>query len=231
MCVEKNPPPPLAPVEITEISLRVHEPATGRPGVKLAWAYADPEAVTHFNIYRRAEGEQLGTLIHSQVVGTRREIHSPLPDSSRSQKLQYGLKAVYIEKTGQRVESDSMVWVPITITSNLRIYHPAAESIQKSRFVPIEISTGSDFGTLVNIELFQKEGAEWKRILATCFPREGCGVPLFGNTLQSEDFVLPSHPTDTLSMMLCAIGIESFEVTATSLVQTLQCHPFKRLGE
>ncbi len=231
MCVEKNPPPPLSRVEVSEISLRVHDPATGRPGVLLAWKYSEAEPVTHFNIYRRLNQDTVAQLIHTGVSGSLRQLYSPLPDSGRSQELQYGLKAMHIEKTGQRLETDSVAWAKLTVTSNLRIYSPTAGSLQKTRVVPFEISTGSDFGTLVKLELYQEEGRIWKKILTTCLPENSCNTPLFGGTLQRQDLVLPFLQGDTVSMMACAIGIESFEATRTALVQSIHCSAFRRMME
>ena len=118
-CSQKNDPPGLPSVRLTDIHLKMDDPGRGLPGVYLAWDYPADEDASYFEIYQSYQKDSLSQAILSQAASEPFHIVLPLPDSSRPFTLYYAVRAIRVEPTGQKIYSDTLPVDSITIAPSL----------------------------------------------------------------------------------------------------------------
>lgn len=230
-CSQKSDPPGLPTVHLTDIHLKMSDPALGAPGVYLAWTYPADAEVSFFEIYQSTVKDSLG---HSLLVQSAKDsLHTvlALPDSSRPFTLYFALRAVWVEPTGQKQIGDTLEMDSIRIASSLNILHPGNGIYLGGRTLDMQVQTASDNGVTIRMSYFEKIGPAWQTVQDTCLPTDRCSAPIFGNSVQRDSLILEQHPaTDTVPALFCVVGTESFGKSSTGLIQSLGCSRFLRVN-
>lgn len=230
-CEQNREPPGLPAPVLTDIQLRILDPERGLPGVSLAWDYAG-DRVSYYEVYQSLDRDSLsaGTQAPAAVAES---LHLVLavPDQARPLTVHYAVRAVWIEPTGQKSVSDTLMTDSLTIEPSLSIVNPAPGSRQAGRILGLEVQTQATFGATLRMAYFEKTGDAWGMKLDTCLPLDGCGRTVFGGSLQKESLVLwPYDGNDTLPSLFCAFGTESFQGHRTGLIQSVACSRFYRVN-
>jgi hypothetical protein len=222
-CSEHLPPPSLATIHIKDIHLQILDPASGTPGVYLAWSAPADGKVSFYEIYQGSRKDSLG--------------HSPfalrvLPDSSRPMTVYFAVRAVWVEPTGQKLISDTLAIDSLTILPSFSILSPSSGSLRTGRLLRIELVTNSDMGIVLNAVLYEKNGSVWTTKQKFCLPRNSCDNPIFGSSLQTDSLTLEDvAPGDTVQSLFCVQGTESFQGHLTGLDQSLGCSRYNRVAQ
>jgi hypothetical protein len=230
-CSEKQSPPSLATATFTDISLRLTDPALGTPGVYLAWRYPDPGRASYFELYQSFSLDSLQKTGQVQPASADSQ-HAlvPLPDATRPFTLYFAVRAVWVEPTGQKMVSDTLVPDSILVTPSLSILRPGPSSYQSGRVLSMEVQTNSDPGVLLRMAYFEKRGGNWAARQDTCLPLDRCDQPVFGPSVQRDSIILEQgSENDTVPALFCVIGTESFQQKRTGLAQSLTCSRFFRV--
>jgi hypothetical protein len=230
-CSDPHAPPGLPGARITGIQLKIRDPATGSPGIAVAWTYPEDAQATYFEVYSSPDKDSLEFPVLSIPSAEPMEAILPLPDSSRPFTRYFAVRAVYIEPTGQRSAGDSLIVDSLTVSASLNILHPYPGSRLGGRTLRMEAQTNSDNGVILRISLFEKPSQTWVAVADTCLPLGKCQTPIFGPSLQSDSLVLEARRDgDTTEALFCIVGTESFQGELTGLVQSLSCSRFFRAG-
>ena len=228
MCEEdRTRIPTLPPAILEDIHLLSLDTLTGAPAVSLSWSYPSGAKVSRFEVYQGFRSDSLGSPVLLGVGPEETQAHLPLPDSTRPFKIFYGIRAVFVEPTGQKLYGDSVPVDSITLTRLPEIDHPASGSVLHDRQMDLTVRVNSDFGIVLRQALYGKSGRDWRLLIDTCLPRNYCGVPVFGPTTRNDTLILEGPPRgDTLSLMYCVEGTESYENRRTGLIQSVGCSRF-----
>ncbi len=230
-CSQKSDPPSLATVRLVDIHLKMDDPGRGSPGVFLAWEYPVGGEVSYFEIYQSSHKDSLLQSVRAQAGSDSFRTVLPLPDSSRPFTLYYAVRAILVQPTGQKIYSDTLPVDSLTIAPSLNILQPEAGSYQDSRTLNMQVQTASDNGVVIRLSYFEKSAVAWYAKQDTCLPTDGCGKPIFGNSVQRDSLILEQRESgDTAQALFCVVGTESFQGQATGLVQSLGCTRFYRIG-
>lgn len=225
-----GPDPTLPEVRIEGIRLELADPEDGRPGAALSWTWPEGERASSFEIFQGLDKDSLGAPV-AEVPASDSAVLLRLPDSSRPLVLYYGVRAVFEEATGQKVYSKSIPVDSLIVNPSLQILSPASRSRHGERNLDVEVKTSSDDGIVIRQVLYERTRAGWNRQLDTCLPREACGVPIFGSTVQRDALTLQAlSPGDSVECLFCVIGNESFDGSPTGGKQSLGCSRFFRTG-
>lgn len=229
-CSEHRKPPSLATIRLEDIHVEIVDPATGTEGVYLSWSPPLDGKVSYYEIYQTFKKDSLGHSIHTQPASDTPSATLLLPDTSRPMTIYFAVQSVYVEATGQKIVSDTLPIDSLIVLPSFSILSPGTGTIQQGRILRVELETHSDPGIILKMFLFEKIGSKWVTKHNTCFPLNGCEVPIFGSSLQSDSLVLEEvAPGDTLLSLLCIEGTESFEGHKTGLNQSLGCSRFGRV--
>jgi hypothetical protein len=230
-CSEKQDPPSLPSAVLTDVRLRIADPAQGNPGVLLRWNYPAGANASYFQVYQSYMLDSLKHEVHTQPATDSHFTVLPLPDTSRPFTVYFAVRAVWVEPTGQKLISDTLVPDSITVAPSLRILKPAQGSYQGGRVLNMEVSTSSDPGVMLRLAYYEKEPKAWAAKQDTCLPLDRCDQPIFGHSVQRDSLILEQHPsTDTVASLFCVIGTESFQEQRTGLTQSLGCSRFFRVN-
>lgn len=239
---EHGADPALPEARLTSISLRLIDEETGRAGAVLAWDWPagekanplepGPEA-THFEIYQSLRRDSLG----SPVALVEFEAGLPpmalvrLPDSARPMTVYYGVRAVLVEPTGQKLFSRTIPVDSLVVNPAQAILSPGTLSYRAGRVLDVAVQTYSDDGIVLRQILYEKKGGNWVQRLDTCLPKTACDIPHFSTRTHSDALILETlTPTDTLECLYCVHGDETFEDLDTGRRQSLGCIRFFRTG-
>lgn len=231
VCVGPDGPSPALPrAVLTEIHLALDDAETGRPGAVVSWTWPSGEVVTYFEIYQSLKKDSLGApLVQDGALPTTANLR--LPDSARPLTLYYGVRAVFVEPTGQKRYSDSIPVDSLTVTPSLEILDPTPLSRHSLRVLEVAVKTSSDAGIVLRQSLHEKTGGRWNRLLDTCLPMDACGAYILGSSTQRDALILQTLPAgDTLETLYCVAGNETFEDVSTGRMQSLGCTRFFRTG-
>ncbi len=234
-CSDKPAAPALPTVYLTDIHLEMADPETGNPGIYLAWKPDSQGHATYYEIYQGVQRDSLKsallTVPASKNAGDTPHVVLNLPDTSLPLTVYYAIRAVWVEATGQKRQSDSLAVDSITILPSFSILQPSPGSYLSGRVLKIEVETQSGSGILLRSKLWEKRAGVWSVKQDTCMPLNACFTPIFGNTQQVDSLVLEGlTPGDTISDFLCLQGAESFQGHQTGLNQSLGCSRFHRIG-
>ncbi|HKP97017.1 MAG TPA: hypothetical protein VJ385_14800 [Fibrobacteria bacterium] len=230
-CSQKHDVPSLPSARLTDIHLKMENPALGSPGVYLAWSYPEDGRVTLFEIYQATHKDSLKHAILTRPAGDSFHVVLPLPDSTRPFTLYYAVRAVWVEPTGQKLIGDTLRIDSLTINPSLTILKPTAGSHVSGRTLSMEVQTAGDDGVIIRLSYFEKSGDAWPLKQDTCLPINGCEQPIFGNSVQRDSLTLEQHGVgDTVQALFCVVGTESFQEQSTGLVQSLSCSRFFRVN-
>lgn len=230
-CSEKQTPPSLPSANLTDVRLQIADPAQGNPGVLLAWDYPAGANASYFELYQGFSLDSLKHAVLSQPASDPRTAVVPLPDISRPFTVYFAVRAVWVEPTGQKQISDTLVADSITVAPSLNILKPGAGTYQGGRILAMEVQTNSDPGVMLRMAYYEKEPKAWVTKQDTCLPLDRCNQPFFGPSLQRDSLILEQHPaSDTVAALFCVIGTESFQEQRTGLTQSLGCSRFFRVN-
>lgn len=230
-CEQGRDPPGLPAATLTDIHLRILDPERAMPGAYLAWSFGG-QVASYYEVYQSLDRDSLlaGTLSPAAVTESL-HVELALPDRARPMTVYYAVRAVWIEPTGQKTVSDSLVPDSLTIEPSVAIAKPASGSYQNGRVVEFAVQTQAAFGATLRMAYFEKAGGAWNMKLDTCLPMEACGQTVFGGTMQRDSIVVnPPEGNDTLAALFCAFGFESFQGHRTGLIQSAACSRFFRVG-
>lgn len=210
----------------------IKEPAQGSQGIYLAWSYPKNAKATKFEIYQGLTRESLRFPVTTQFAEDSQHTVVGLSDTaSRPFTLYFALRAVYVEPTGQKRFSDTMMIDSITVTPSLTILRPASGSFMTGRDLDMEVQTNSDPGVVIRFVYYEGTGAGWELKQEGWLPLGEDPTPIFGNSVQRGSRTLEPYPeTDTVAALFCVIGTETFEERSTGLIQSLGCNRFSRVG-
>jgi hypothetical protein len=230
-CAEKHDPPGLPAATLTDIHLKIADPASGALGVRLAWDYPEGAKASYFEVYRATKKEQLKSAIHTQPADLAHDTTLALPDSSRPFTLYFAVRAVWVEPTGDKLIGDTLKIDSLRILPSLTILQPASGSRKSGRTLSMEVQTASDNGVMIRMSYFEKSGSAWPLKQDTCLPTDRCGFPIFGNSVQTDSLTLEQRAaSDTVQALFCVVGTESFQDQTTGLSQSIGCTRFSRVG-
>lgn len=230
-CDRNQDPPSLPSPVLTDIHLRISDPALASPGVDLAWRDPGGKA-SYYLVYQGLVRDSLiarplDPPVATESLGTT----LTLPDRIRPFTVYYAVRAVRIEATGQKLVSDTLLPDSLTVSPSLGIVAPAAGTYRSGRVLNVQVQTQSDPGVTLRIAYFEKDSLGWAQKADTCLPMDACGRPIFGHALEEESLVLePQDAGDTVSALFCVIGTETFQSQRTGLAQSLGCARFFRVG-
>lgn len=232
-CSEKQAPPSLASAAFTEISLRLNDPALGTPAVYLAWNYPDTSRASYYELYQSFSLDSLKqTGLVQPASSDSQHALVPLPDATRPFTLYFAVRAVWVEPTGQKMVSDTLVPDSIMVTPSLSILRPGPSSYQPGRVLSMEVQTNSDPGVLLRMAYFEKRNGSWSARQDTCLPLDRCDQPVFGPSVQRDSIILEQgSANDTVPALFCVIGTESFQQKRTGMAQSLTCSRFFRVQQ
>jgi hypothetical protein len=231
-CSEHRPLPSLSTIHLNDIHLQIVDPASGKPGVFLAWSPPTDGKVTYYEIYQGFRMDSLGHSAHTQPASDPPQAILLLPDSSAPFTVYYAVRSIFVEGTGQKEISDTLDVDSLTVLPSFSILSPSPGSFQPGRTLRMKYETHSDNGIVLKATLFEKYKDAWAIKQDTCLPLETCGVPIFGGSLQSDSLVLEDvAPGDTVSALFCVLGTESFQDQRTGLNQSLGCSRYFRVAE
>lgn len=233
-CTEKQDPPSLPSAILTDVRLQIADPAQGNPGVLLAWDYPAGANASYFELYQAFSLDSLKHSAQSQPATDPHTAILPLPDISRPFTVYFAVRAVWVEPTGQKLVSDTLVADSITVAPSLNILKPGTGTYQGGRVMSMEVQTNSDPGVMLRMAYYEKEQKEpkaWVIKQDTCLPLDRCDRPIFGPSLQRDSLILEQHAdSDTVAALFCVIGTESFQEQRTGLTQSLGCSRFFRVN-
>jgi hypothetical protein len=231
-CGEKPDPLGLPGAALTDIHLEIKDPATRQPGIFLAWNYPDGAHASYFEIFQSLDRDSLKQAA-LQPADLQHIVLTLSDTTSRPFTLYFGVRAVWVEPTGQKRVSDSMPIDSITITPSLHILQPSPGTYKPGRALNMEVQIASDPGVLIRFSYYEQDGAAWKLKQTGCMPLDPCpSTPLFGNSVQRDSLTLEQlAPTDTVRALFCVVGTESFQEEATGQMQSLGCTGFSRVGQ
>ncbi|GEM_PF-2365966 len=230
-CGDKHDPPSLPSALLTDIHLEIKDPALGSPGIHVGWSYPAESRVSYFEIYQSQNRDSLNHVFQSHSAEDSPFVVLTLSDSSRPFTIYYGVRAVYVEPTGQKLISDTMSIDSITITPSLTILQPASGTFKPGRTLDMEVQTSSDPGVMIQFSYYEDNG-KWELKQNGCLPLSPCPSTIFGNSVQRDSLTLEQHAvTDTVQALFCVVGTESFQERTTGLMQSLGCTRFFRIGK
>ena len=227
----EGPDPTLPEVRIEAIRLELTDPENGRPGAALSWTWPEGERASSFEIFQGFRKDSLGSPVAEVPAPDSTSALLQLPDSSRPLVLYYGVRAVFEEATGQKLYSKSIPVDSLMVNPSLQILSPVTRSRHGERTLEVEVKTSSDEGIVIRQLLYERTPAGWNRQLDTCLPRENCGLPIFGSSVQRDALILQALSRgDSVECLFCVIGDESFDGSQTGGKQSLGCSRFFRVG-
>lgn len=230
-CQEKQPSPSLPSAVLTDVRLQIDDPAQGNPGVLLAWDYPASANASYFQLYQAFTLDSLKHEVETRPATDPHRAVLRLPDASRPFTLYFAVRAVWVEPTGQKLISDTLVPDSITVAPSLNILKPGSGTYARGRVLGMEVQTNSDPGVMLRMAYYEKGPQAWIAKQDTCLPLDRCGQPIFGPSLQRDSLILEQHAdTDTVAALFCVIGTESFQEQRTGLVQSLGCSRFFRVN-
>jgi hypothetical protein len=232
-CGEKSDPPSLPGVTFEDIHLVIKDPDPAREtqGIYLAWSYPEDAKATRFEIYQSLSRESPLHIMHVQPAESPRNAVLGLSDTARPSTLYFAVRAVYVEPTGQKQASDTLIVDSISLTPSLSILQPASGSFMPGRALDMEVQTASDPGVVIRFEYYEETGPGWKLKQEGWLPIGPDPTPIFGNSLQRGSLTLDDiAATDTVNALFCVVGTESFQERNTGQTQSLGCTRFFRAG-
>ena len=230
-CGEKSDPPALPGVTLEDIHLVIKDPGLRTQGVYLAWSYPEDAQATYFEIYRSLTKESLGHAVLIQPAEDSQHVVIALSDTSRPFTLYFAVRAVYVEPTGQKQVSDTLLLDSISLTPSLSILQPASGSFLAGRALDMEVQTSSDPGVVIRFVYYEESGAGWRLKQEGWLPLGPDPTPIFGNSVQRGSLTLNDiAATDTVNALFCVVGTESFQEQATGQIQSLGCTRYVRVG-
>lgn len=230
-CGEKSDPPALPGVTLEDIHLVIKDPRLQTQGVYLAWSYPQEAKATYFEVYRSLDRESLGHAVHIQPAEDSQHAVIALSDTSRPFTLYFAVRAVYVEPTGQKQVSDTLILDSISLTPSLNILLPASGSFLPGRPLDMEVQTSSDPGVVIRFVYYEESGAGWTLRQEGWLPLGPDPTPIFGNTMQRGSLTLDEvAANDTVNALFCVVGTESFQERATGQIQSLGCAKYFRVG-
>lgn len=237
----------LPPVTVSSASICRLDSLSLQPGIEVVWDFPASDSVSSFRLFTTFHPDSAPEFRLELPAGDERRARLPWPDTAREFELFFGVKAVWIEKTGERWESDSLPLTSLRIRPDLQIQGPGIGSRVDSSPVSIEVLCANDRG--LQTRLWFSAGAEAGRstFIDTCFPFDACGKTHFGFRLLSQALVLPpaageppasgmnappgsSRPPSRL-YRFCIVGSEGGEERQGSRTQSLACGHFRRFEE
>lgn len=225
-------PPALPPVEIEDISLQLLDPADGRAAARVAWSWPEGREASYFEIYMSLDRNSLGSPVLTRPASESAYALVPLPDSTRDFTHWFGVRAVLVEPTGQKISGDTIPTGSLGVTASVNVLKPASGSLVAGRVLAVEVQTASDGGIVLRQSLHERIARSWSSLQDTCLPKEACGRPVFGRSIQRDETVMQGVAAgDTVETLLCVLGSESFEGGLTGRKQSLGCARFYRVGE
>ncbi len=230
-CSEHNRPPSLTSIHLKDIHLEILDPSAGSPGVSIAWSPPADGKVSYYDIYQSFKMDSLGNSILTVPATDSPSVLLPLPDSSLPQTVYFAVRSIWVEATGQKLISDTLVVDSITILPSLSILAPKAGSLQPGRMLQMELETASNFGITLSRSIYERLTTKWLLKQKSCLPATQCDIPIFGPSFVRDSTVLEDVlPGETVSALLCVIGTESFEGHRTGLIQSQGCTRFQRVA-
>jgi hypothetical protein len=232
VCVGPDKTPPTLPaVEIEDIRLQLLDPADGRAAARLAWAWPEDRKASYFEVYLSHDRDSLGSPVLTRAASESSYALVPLPDSARNRTHWFGVRAVLVEPTGQKIFGDSISTGSLGVTASVNILNPAPGSRVEGRILAVEVQTGSDEGIVLRQILHERVSNAWVSRQDTCLPRNACGRPVFGSSIQRDETVMQGLASgDTVETLFCVLGSESFEDGLAGRKQSLGCTRFFRIG-
>lgn len=230
-CGEKSDPPSLPGVTLEDIHLVIKEPRFRTQGVYLAWSYPEDAKATYFEVYRSLTKEALGHAVIIQPAEDSQHAVIELSDTSRPFTMYFAVRAVYVEPTGQKQVSDTLILDSISLTPSLSILQPASGSFLPGRPLDMEVQTASDPGVVIRFVYYEESGTGWELRQEGWLPLGPDPTPIFGNTVQRGSLTLNQvADTDTVNALFCVVGTESFQERRTGQIQSLGCAKYSRVG-
>ncbi len=231
-CVDdKTTLPVLVNAQVTALQLDLLDTTKGIIGAKITWTYGVDKKVSYFEAYATFNPDSVPNRILTNIPASARTWTVSLPDSSPPYRIQYAIKPIYVENTGQKIMGDSLLYQSLSVLKGFEIYNPLPRSQEKNRQVTFELSTEGDNGQMIRLWVFEKSPAllkNWERTLDTCFPTAACNVPIYGHTLQKDSLQLNYTAQDSLPIQACFLSTESFQNKTVGLSQSLHCTFFYR---
>lgn len=225
----EGPEPSLPDVVLEDIHATLFNPEDGGAAAALSWTWPEGEGVSYFEVFQARRPDSLGEAIAKVDVGARSALVR-LPDLTRPFTLYYGVRAVLVEQTGQKLYSRAVPVDSLSVLPSLEILSPESRSVRSGRILEVEVGTSSDDGVVLRQSLFEKGPAGWNRMLDTCLPMDACGIPVFGRSVQQDALILQTvEPGDTVQTLYCVHGNESFEDVRTGREQSIGCTRFIRV--
>jgi hypothetical protein len=233
VCVGPDRTPPSLPaIHLEDIRLQLLDPSDGRAAARLAWSWPDDREASYFEIYMSLDRDSLGSPLFTRPASESTYALVPLPDSTRDFTHWFGVRAVLLEPTGQRIPGDSIPAGSLAVTAAVNVLKPASGSHVAGRLLAVEVQTRSDDGIVLRQSLHEMIAGSWTSRQDTCLPREACGRPIFGASIQRDETVMQGIAAgDTVETLLCVLGSESFDDDLTGRKQSLACTRFFRVGE
>lgn len=231
VCVGPDGPSPTLPeIHLQDIHLTLLDPEDGRSAAVLTWSRPAGVKVTSFEIHQALHLDSLA-VVHTRDASESTTVMTPLPDMKRPFTLYFGVRAVLVEPTGQKLYSKAIPVDSLIVTPSLEILSPGSLSNHGERTLAVEVRTSGDEGIVLRQSLFERAPGGWARLLDTCLPMSACGTPIFGTSVQRDALVLQTVPAgDTLQSLYCVLGDESFEDLTTGRKQSLTCTRFFRIS-
>ncbi len=231
-CTEHPAPLSLVSIHLTDIHLQIAEPASGTAGVYVRWEKPADGKVSYYEIYQGMKKDSLGHAIKTQAATESTSTILSLPDSTKPFTLYFAVRSIFVEGTGQKISSDTLIIDSLTLLPSFSILNPSNGSLQLGRALHIEVTTSSNPGIIFHLSLFENNAGKWTKKQEGCLPADACDIPIFGGSGARDSLTLePVPPNDTLSSLLCLVGTESFEGHKTGLNQSLGCSRYKRIAE
>jgi hypothetical protein len=231
-CGEKSDPPTLPGATLEDIHLLIKDPALRTQGIYLAWSYPKDAKATYFEIYQSLILDSLRHAVFTQPAKDSQHAVLALSDTSRPFTMYFAVRAVYVEPTGQKLVSDTLIVDSISVTPSLNILHPSSGSFMPGRTLDMEVQTSSDPGVVIRFTYYEEADTGWGLNQEGWLPFGDDPTPIFGNSVQRGSLTLEQHAaTDTVNALFCVVGTESFQERATGQIQSLGCTRFFRVGQ
>ncbi len=230
-CGEKSDPPSLPGATLEDIHLVIKDPGLRTQGIYLAWSYPKDAQATYFEVYRSLAKESLGHAVLIQPAEDSQHAVIALSDTSRPFTLYFAVRAVYVEPTGQKQVSETLILDSISLTPSLSILEPASGSFLPGRALDMEVQTSSDPGVVIRFVYYEESDSGWNLRQEGWLPLGPDPTPIFGNSVQRGSLTLDQVAVaDTVDALFCVVGTESFQERATGQTQSLGCARYFRVG-
>ena len=231
-CGERSDPPTLPGATLVDIHLLIEDPALSTQGIYLGWSYPSDANATYFEIYQGLNRDSLRHAVLAHPAKDSQHVVLALTDNTRPFTIYFGVRAVYVEPTGQKMVSGSMAIDSISVTPSLKILQPVSGSFMAGRELEMAVQTNSDPGVVIRFAYYEETGPGWGLKQEGWLPLGEDPTPIFGGSVQRGTRTLEQHPeTDTVTALFCVVGTETFEERHTGQIQSLGCNRFFRVGQ